>query len=148
LFIAAQREDEQVGPHTHRTPEREESDYDLEEVPPLIVVGETPLDSEVAAASGEPRPGPSGVQNNDEFRHILGDIEVPEGVDPSFLAALPEDMRQEVIAEHLRYTITIILNILFPRSHENPVSTLILHLARKGSLGLSSIYYIIPIYRP
>jgi hypothetical protein len=30
-------------------------------------------------------------------------MEVPDGVDPSFLAALPEDMRQEVIAEHLRF---------------------------------------------
>ncbi|KAA0200696.1 hypothetical protein HAZT_HAZT004138 [Hyalella azteca] len=37
-----------------------------------------------------------------EFADILGDIEIPEGVDPSFLAALPEDMRQEVISEHLR----------------------------------------------
>lgn len=37
-----------------------------------------------------------------EYAAILGDIEIPEGVDPSFLAALPEDMRQEVIAEHLR----------------------------------------------
>ena len=49
----------------------------------------------------EPVAGPSGLQN-DDFRNILGDIEVPEGVDPSFLAALPEEMRQEVIAEHLR----------------------------------------------
>ena len=29
-------------------------------------------------------------------------IEVPEGVDPSFLAALPENIRQEVIADQLR----------------------------------------------
>jgi len=28
--------------------------------------------------------------------------ELPEGVDPSFLAALPDDMREEVIAEQLR----------------------------------------------
>ena len=27
---------------------------------------------------------------------------VPEGLDPSFLAALPENIRQEVIADHLR----------------------------------------------
>lgn len=31
---------------------------------------------------------------------MLGDL--PEGVDPSFLAALPESIRQEVIAEQLR----------------------------------------------
>lgn len=28
--------------------------------------------------------------------------EIPDGVDPSFLAALPQEMREEVIAEHLR----------------------------------------------
>ncbi|RWS28597.1 E3 ubiquitin-protein ligase HUWE1-like protein, partial [Leptotrombidium deliense] len=31
-----------------------------------------------------------------------GEMEIPEGVDPSFLAALPENIRQEVIAEQLR----------------------------------------------
>ena len=30
------------------------------------------------------------------------DISLPEGVDPSFLAALPDNIRQEVIAEQLR----------------------------------------------
>lgn len=29
-------------------------------------------------------------------------VQIPEGIDPSFLAALPEEMRAEVIAEHLR----------------------------------------------
>lgn len=28
--------------------------------------------------------------------------EIPDGVDPSFLAALPQEMRDEVIAEHIR----------------------------------------------
>lgn len=47
--------------------------------------------------------GPSGSSSNrPDYSAILGDIEIPEGVDPSFLAALPEDMRQEVIAEQLR----------------------------------------------
>lgn len=53
----------------------------------------------------EPIAGPSGTQSatlSEDFRNILGDIDIPEGVDPSFLAALPEDMRQEVISEHLR----------------------------------------------
>lgn len=36
------------------------------------------------------------------IRAILGDLDVPEGVDPSFLAALPQEMRDEVIQEHLR----------------------------------------------
>lgn len=30
------------------------------------------------------------------------DIEIPEGVDPAFLAALPEDIRTEVIRDHMR----------------------------------------------
>lgn len=37
-----------------------------------------------------------------EEKAILGDQEIPEGVDPSFLAALPENIRQEVIAEQFR----------------------------------------------
>ena len=32
----------------------------------------------------------------------LTDIPIPEGVDPSFLAALPDNIRQEVIADQLR----------------------------------------------
>lgn len=48
--------------------------------------------------------GPSGSNSNrPDYSAILGDIEIPEGVDPSFLAALPEEMRQEVIAEQLRF---------------------------------------------
>lgn len=66
----------------------------------------------VASASASPAgavggdanavPGPSGTQSIEDFRNILGDIDIPEGIDPSFLAALPEEMRQEVISEHLR----------------------------------------------
>jgi E3 ubiquitin-protein ligase HUWE1 len=52
--------------------------------------------------------GPSGAAAPatvaEDYSAILGiDIsELPEGVDPSFLAALPEDMRQEVIDEQRR----------------------------------------------
>lgn len=48
-----------------------------------------------------------------ELRAVLGDIEIPEGVDPSFLAALPVEMREEVIQEHLR------MNRATSRSHEH-----------------------------
>ena len=44
---------------------------------------------------------PSGSRQPD-FSAILGDLDIPEGVDPSFLAALPEDMRAEVIEEQRR----------------------------------------------
>lgn len=37
-----------------------------------------------------------------EIREALGDLEIPDGVDPSFLAALPPELREEVIQEHLR----------------------------------------------
>lgn len=53
------------------------------------------------AAALVPTPATSG-QASSEYQSLLGNIEIPEGVDPSFLAALPEDMRQEVIAEQLR----------------------------------------------
>ena len=33
---------------------------------------------------------------------VVGDNALPDGVDPSFLAALPDNIRQEVIAEQLR----------------------------------------------
>lgn len=38
----------------------------------------------------------------EEYRDILGDIEIPSGVDPAFLAALPDDMRAEVLRDHER----------------------------------------------
>ncbi|XP_049513921.1 E3 ubiquitin-protein ligase HUWE1-like [Dermacentor silvarum] len=44
----------------------------------------------------------AGPSVSNEYASILGDVEIPEGVDPSFLAALPENIRQEVIAEQLR----------------------------------------------
>ncbi|XP_047736696.1 E3 ubiquitin-protein ligase HUWE1 isoform X2 [Hyalella azteca] len=67
------------------------------------------LSSLAAATESSSSTTPAAVANpgviharDTEFADILGDIEIPEGVDPSFLAALPEDMRQEVISEHLR----------------------------------------------
>lgn len=38
----------------------------------------------------------------DFFFFLIAGVEIPEGVDPSFLAALPDNIRQEVIAEQLR----------------------------------------------
>lgn len=37
-----------------------------------------------------------------KIQFFLPGVEIPEGVDPSFLAALPDNIRQEVIAEQLR----------------------------------------------
>lgn len=74
-------------------------------------VGGTP----VTATSADPAPSEANAETAAEsatggiiqdmdpaVRAILGDLEVPEGVDPSFLAALPQEMRDEVIQEHIR----------------------------------------------
>lgn len=51
---------------------------------------------------------PSNENNSNENNEASssnaqgGASQIPEGIDPSFLAALPEEMRDEVIAEHLR----------------------------------------------
>ncbi|XP_070138870.1 E3 ubiquitin-protein ligase HUWE1 isoform X1 [Drosophila bipectinata] len=59
-----------------------------------------------AAATGGASGGSAAASTiadmSPEVRAALGDLEVPEGVDPSFLAALPSEMREEVIQEHLR----------------------------------------------
>ncbi|XP_075729982.1 HECT, UBA and WWE domain containing E3 ubiquitin protein ligase 1 isoform X4 [Rhipicephalus microplus] len=73
----------------------EESQQPAEEVEAGVPVPAQPPPSQRAADTA----GPS-VSN--EYASILGDVEIPEGVDPSFLAALPENIRQEVIAEQLR----------------------------------------------
>lgn len=58
----------------------------------------------VLPASGAPLEVSSPPQPDIDpaIRSILGDLEVPEGIDASFLAALPPEMREEVIAEHMR----------------------------------------------
>ncbi len=68
-----------------------------------------------SSLENEPEPGPSGTsaaennagssaQDTPDYSAILGiDVsELPDDVDPSFLAALPEEMRQEVIDEQRR----------------------------------------------
>jgi len=76
-----------------------EPEVDVENAPEIIARIPLPgssSTSDTAGASAVPSiPEP-------DFSAILGDIEIPEGVDPSFLAALPEDMRQEVIEEQRR----------------------------------------------
>ena len=72
---------------------------------PGDVAAEATENPETEEGSRGGEPGPSGTQATSytsDFSAILGDIEIPEGVDPSFLAALPEDMRAEVIEEQRR----------------------------------------------
>ena len=63
-------------------------------LPASALPGEAPVAPTAAASSGPSR--------QPDFSAILGDLDIPEGVDPSFLAALPEDMRAEVIEEQRR----------------------------------------------
>ena len=49
-----------------------------------------------------PLPGSSRTIRDPDFSAILVDLDIPDGVDPSFLASLPEDMRAEVIEEQRR----------------------------------------------
>ncbi len=64
------------------------------------------MENGTASTSSDPGAGPSGTGSSSgpDYSSILGiDVrDLPEGVDPSFLAALPEDMRQEVIDEQRR----------------------------------------------
>uniref|UniRef100_A0A1I7TFV2 HECT-type E3 ubiquitin transferase n=3 Tax=Caenorhabditis tropicalis TaxID=1561998 RepID=A0A1I7TFV2_9PELO len=70
----------------------------VEEQAPEIQDNDIPV--EEAAAPAVPVPEQNIMA--EEFRAILGDIDIPDGVDPAFLAALPEDMRAEVIRDYQR----------------------------------------------
>lgn len=71
--------------------------------------------AEVANTRPQEQSSGAADSNNDEGNTSsasgstaqIDGIQVPEGIDPSFLAALPEEMRHEVIAEHLRYVCII-----------------------------------------
>ena len=79
-------------------------------IPPPSASGasssEQPQAGPSASSSRPPTSGASGVASTaaSDYDSVLGlnVSELPEGVDPSFLAALPEDMRQEVIEEQRR----------------------------------------------
>merc|ERR1711994_828569 len=88
-----------------------EPELDVENVEGEVAATPPPPPPEQPAAAAEapagampPAAGSSGTGTSREpdYSAILGDIDIPEGVDPSFLAALPEDMRQEVIDEQRR----------------------------------------------
>ncbi|BFZ10773.1 hypothetical protein BsWGS_13813 [Bradybaena similaris] len=77
----------------------------------LTFVAATPVtsagtDNLTEAASSSSAGAAEVSSTSSEVQHPHGvsstDPEIPEGVDPSFLAALPEHIRQEVISEQLR----------------------------------------------
>lgn len=88
--------------------------HDLSHSNDIDASGEESTQNNLTSIQGDPIPGPSGINapgtsgetstRRDDFSTVLGMniSDLPEGVDPSFLAALPEDMRQEVIDEQRR----------------------------------------------
>jgi len=56
----------------------------------------------LAAAGGSTTPASSGSSQATPGGSGQAESSIPEGLDPSFLAALPENIRAEVIADHLR----------------------------------------------
>ena len=94
----------------------QESVASSEQQPPVgdvTMTSDPELDVEAVDTTEQPPPPPpatteaapapeTSARREPDYSAILGDLEIPEGVDPSFLAALPEDMRQEVIEEQRR----------------------------------------------
>lgn len=70
--------------------------------PPLPTTNAEASNAENENASNQAAGGSPVVEMDSATRAILGDLQVPEGIDPSFLAALPQEMRDEVIQEHTR----------------------------------------------
>lgn len=73
-------------------------------VPEFVDVNNAPTPADALPVPETPPEVSSPPQQDIDpaIRSILGDLEVPEGIDASFLAALPPEMREEVIAEHMR----------------------------------------------
>uniref|UniRef100_A0A5S6QY85 HECT-type E3 ubiquitin transferase n=1 Tax=Trichuris muris TaxID=70415 RepID=A0A5S6QY85_TRIMR len=73
-----------------------------------VVVIHQPDVITVDIVSGPPPPlpplNPTGLNRvtDPRLRAILGDVELPEGIDPNFLAELPENIREEVISDQLQ----------------------------------------------
>ncbi|XP_072752701.1 E3 ubiquitin-protein ligase HUWE1 isoform X5 [Anoplolepis gracilipes] len=62
----------------------------------------TSSETTTAAGTSEQSSQQSSQQQSQQQQSNNQEQQLPDGVDPSFLAALPEDMRDEVIAEQLR----------------------------------------------
>ncbi|XP_044741696.1 E3 ubiquitin-protein ligase HUWE1 isoform X4 [Chrysoperla carnea] len=76
------------------------SEIVVEAVPPPTVQSEPSTEFNFTTNTSNTTPTPTSMAT--ASAPPLSDLELPEDVDPSFLAALPEEMRAEVIAEQLR----------------------------------------------
>lgn len=65
------------------------------------------------AGTSEQSSQQSSQQQSQQQQSNNQEQQLPDGVDPSFLAALPEDMRDEVIAEQLRLIDDLIIRSLY-----------------------------------
>lgn len=97
-----------LGPLSPSPVDRSGVETEVAEIMTMTSTSEPQPQQQPPSAEVDPVPGPSGTAQprsaSEDYSAILGiDIsDLPEGVDPSFLAALPEDMRQEVIDEQRR----------------------------------------------
>jgi hypothetical protein len=92
--------DQEEGPVIVITEEGAESnkysdpDVDVERLEPAKTPHPPATDTAIV-----PLPGSSRTKRDPDFSAILVDLDIPDGVDPSFLASLPEDMRAETTGE-------------------------------------------------
>ncbi|XP_066927721.1 E3 ubiquitin-protein ligase HUWE1-like isoform X2 [Clytia hemisphaerica] len=72
---------------------------DLSSTNATVISTEGTIQAEVSSTD-DATPGPSSSQTTaDQIRRELESLGMPEGVDPSFLAALPDNIREEVLRE-------------------------------------------------
>ncbi|XP_071445079.1 E3 ubiquitin-protein ligase HUWE1 isoform X2 [Hetaerina americana] len=72
---------------------------DVDSLPVESVLGSVTLNVDEAGSGGNVN---LSVVRSGLVRVRVGNVILPEGVDPSFLNALPDDMREEVVAEQVR----------------------------------------------
>ncbi|CAJ0931067.1 unnamed protein product, partial [Mesorhabditis belari] len=85
------------------TPNQEQQIQSAAEALPTIADPQEANQMNSTAENAEQPTASSGmVRVPEQYRDILGDIEIPEGVDVEFMAALPEDLRQEILRDHAR----------------------------------------------
>ncbi|KAI1715517.1 HECT-domain (ubiquitin-transferase) domain-containing protein [Ditylenchus destructor] len=76
-------------------------DVSMQELPPAAQPVAEEMSIQPAAEENTAQEGSTSAAPTDS-NAPAGSEELPEGMDPEFLAALPEDIRQEVIRDHLR----------------------------------------------
>lgn len=81
--------------------------------PPLVHISRLTASSQLDESGPPSVPASEAAASSDaSLDDVPEGIEIPEGVDPSFLAALPQEIRAEVLSEHLRLVLSLGKNVL------------------------------------